>query len=383
MGLAVITSQFSIATSSIGIGGLIILIFIKLVTDISSLRFDKTLLYLFGAFILTQVLSSFFAGNPAESFDHIYRKISIYIVFFAAILFLNTRQKLKNFLIVLIVFTAVISCIEIVRFVFDASRQRMPLAEYRLSFYGYPITNGQIKMMVILIIVPFALSKENFLIGRIYLILLSLPVFFTFYLTNARNALLGLLAGLIIFGALKNRIFLISLAVLTGLFLLFAPLAVKERMLSIADLDHPSNNSRIVMWETGIKIIKDAPLFGYGDIDVKKIYIRYKTPEFHGEGSHMHNNIFQILFNFGFAGLITWLALMIYIFFRQIAVYRKTKDDEFLNLLAVISIASMAALQVCGLTEWNFGDAEFAALFWFNLALAFIAVKLKVKGTNG
>jgi len=383
MGLAVITSQFSIATSSIGIGGLIILIFIKLVTDISSLRFDKTLLYLFGAFISAQVLSSFLSGNTAESFDHIYRKISIYIVFFAAVLFLNTREKLKNFLIMLIAFTALISCIEIVRFVFDASRQGLPLAEYRLSFYGYPITNGQIKMMVILIIVPFALSKKKFLIGRIYLILLSLPVFFTFYLTNARNALLGLLAGLIIFGALKNRIFLISLAVLTGLFLLFAPLAVKERMLSIADLDHPSNNSRIVMWETGIKIIKDAPLFGYGDIDVKKIYMRYKTPEFHGEGSHMHNNIFQILFNFGFAGLIAWLALMIYIFFRQIASYRKTKDDEFLNLLAVISITSMAALQVCGLTEWNFGDAEFAALFWFNLALAFIAVKLKVKGTNG
>lgn len=376
MGLAVITSQFSIATSSIGIGGLIILLFIKLFTDISSLSLDKTLLYLFGAFILAQVLSSFFAGNPAESFDHIYRKISIYIVFFAAILFLNTRQKLTNFLIVLIAFTALISCIEIVRFVFDASRQELPLSEYRLSFYGYPITNGQIKMMVILIIVPFLVTSKNYLINKIYLLLLSLPLFITFYLTNARNALLGLFAGLLIFGALKNRIFLIILVVATGSFILFAPLTIKERMLSIADLDHPSNNSRLVMWETGIKIIKDAPLFGYGDIDVKKIYIRYKTPEFHGEGSHMHNNIFQILFNFGFAGLIIWLALMIYIFFRQIAAYRKTKDDEFLNLLALISITSMAALQICGLTEWNFGDAEFAAVFWFNLALALIALKL-------
>jgi O-antigen ligase len=262
-------------------------------------------------------------------------------------------------------------------------QEGVPLSEYRLNFFGYPVTNGQIKMMILLVIIPFLLVKKNYLMGKAYLLLLSLPVLLTFYLTNARNALLGLFAGLVILGVLKNRIFLAALFVVTGSFILFAPLSVKERMLSIADLDHPSNSSRIIMWETGVKMIKDAPLFGYGDVDIKNIYSRYRYPELHGEGSHMHNNVIQILVNFGALGFLTWLALMLYIFFRQIAAFRKTKDDEFLNLLAVISITSMAALQVCGLTEWNFGDAEFAAVFWFNLALAFTALKLKVNGANG
>jgi len=43
----------------------------------------------------------------------------------------------------------------------------------------------------------------------------------------------------------------------------------------------------------------------------------------------------------------------------------------------------MIALQIAGLTEWNFGDAEFAAIFWFNLALAFLAIKFKAKGDTG
>jgi O-antigen ligase len=387
MGLAVITSQFSIATSSVGIGGLVILTVFRLITAwqeyTQEYTIDKNLLFLFGAFITVQVISSFLADSPAESFDHIYRKISIYVIFFACILFFTSRQIVKNFLIVFILFTALISIVELVRFFIHPGQTGVPLSEYRLNFFGYPATNGQIKMMILLVIIPFLLVKKNYLMGKLYLLLLILPVLLTFYLTNARNALLGLFAGLIILGALKNRIFLAALFVVTGSFILLAPLTVKERMLSIADLDHPSNSSRIIMWETGVKMIKDAPLFGYGDVNIKNIYSRYRYPELHGEGSHMHNNVIQILVNFGILGLLSWFALMVYIFIKQIGAFKKTKGDEFLNLLAVISITSMAALHVCGLTEWNFGDAEFAAVFWFNLALAFIAVRLKVNSTNG
>jgi len=382
--MAAFTSQFSIATSSIGIGGLILLTVFKLIISNHKLEIDRNLLYLFGGFILVQVISSAVCGNPADSFDHIYRKISLYIIFFVSILFIKNTTHLKRLLIVLIAFTAFISTVEIIRFALEyIPNPTKPLSEYRLEYYGYPVTNGEIKMVILLIIIPFFLVKRNYLMNKLFLALLTLPLLITFYLTNARNAMLALFAALIVTGLLKNRYFLGGLIALTLMFLLFAPAPLKNRVMSIADLNHPSNHSRFVMWETSLKIINDNILLGVGDVDNNVIYRMYKKPEFHGEGSHMHSNIFQILVNFGVLGFAAWFVMMLYIFARQVKAWLATREFEFLNLIALISITSMIALQVAGLTEWNFGDAEFAAIFWFNLALAFLAIKFKAKGDTG
>lgn len=374
--MAVFSSQFSIATSSIGIGGLIILTAFKLIISEEKFTIDKNLLYLFGAFILIQIISSAVCGNPSDSFDHIYRKISLYIIFFATILFIKDVKDLKKLLVTFIVFTALISTIEIIRFAIEyIPNPTKPLGEYRLEYYGYPITNGEIKMMILLIIIPFFLVKKDYLMNKFYLFLLTLPLLITFYLTNARNAVLALFTSLIFLGFLKNKYFLVVLIATTVLFLEFAPISVKERILSIADLNHPSNQSRFVMWDTGVKIIKDNLLFGVGDVDNNVIYRMYKKPEIHGEGSHMHSNIFQLLVNFGFTGFASWLAIMVYLFYKQIKIRKQLKSSEFLNLLAIISMTAMISLQISGLTEWNFGDAEYAAVFWFGLALAFKAQK--------
>jgi len=386
LGLAVFTSQFSIATSSIGIGGLIILTILKLLIskkagNIEAFNVDKNIIYLFAAFIIIQVISSAVCGNPNESFDHIYRKISLYIIFFVTCLFIGNIKDLKLILIIFISFTALISVVEITRFSIDYLPNPLkPLSEYRLEYYGYPVTNGEIKMNILLLIIPFLLVKGRVLMNKAVLFVLSLPLFITFYLTNARNAILGLFTGLVIYGALKFRYFLLVLSASTVIFLLFAPAPLKERIYSIADLEHPSNKSRFIMWETGTKIIKDNLLFGTGDVDINKIYRMYKTPEFHGEGSHMHSNTVQILVNFGIFGFLAWAALMLYLILKQIKIYLATCNNNFLNILAMISIASFAAMQVSGLTEWNFGDAEYAAVFWFNLALAFTSFRLLQQG---
>lgn len=382
--MAAITSQFSIATSSIGIGGLIILTVFKLIVSDEKFSIDKNIIYLFAAFILIQVISSAVCGNPTDSFDHIYRKISLYIIFFVTVLFIKNTKDLKKLLIIFIAFTAMISTIEIIRFALEyIPNPTKPLGEYRLEYYGYPVTNGEIKMMILLIIIPFFLLKKNYLMNKLLLALLTLPLLITFYLTNARNAFLALFTSLIILGLLKNKYFLFGLLGIVIIFLLFAPLPLKERALSIVDMNHPSNHSRFVMWETGVKIIKDNFTFGVGDVDINMVYRMYKTPEYHGEGSHMHSNIFQILVNFGITGFIAWFALILYLFYKQIKLWLASRKFEFLNILAIISIISMIALQVSGLTEWNFGDAEFAAVFWFNLALASLAGKFMLKGDYG
>lgn len=381
LGLAVITSQFSIATSSIGVGGLVILTALKIVLD-KSIKFDyMPAVYLAGGFVLIQIIAALFSADKSHAFDQLYRKTPIFITFFSAIIIFNDTKSLQRFLAAFFIFTALISCIEIILFYINYQPQQ--LSEYRLDFFGYPITNGEIKMMILLILIPLIASKSEFILNKVILILLSLPLLFTFYLTNARNAVLGVVLGLAVFGALKNRYFLAAMIIIIGVFLLFAPLPLKERIMSIADVNHPSNHTRFIMWDTGLKMIKDHPLIGIGDVEIKKAYEQYKKPEFHGEGAHMHNNIVQIAVTSGLMGLSVWLMWMLYLFFRQIKFYFSTKKNELLNTLALSSLCSMIAFQVSGLTEWNFGDAEFAVVMWFNLALGFIAYKLiSISSTN-
>jgi O-antigen ligase len=377
LGLAVISSQFSIASSSIGVGGIIILLAAGLFLERESFRIDRNLLVLFGLFILAQLISSLFSTDPYGSVIQVLKRISLYSVFFAVIVFFKNREQLKKFLLYFFIFSAIVSVTELIRFAIDyVPASDNALTEYRLSYFGYPVTNGQIKMMILLLIIPFMLVKENYIAKKYILLLLSLPILVTFYLTNARNAVLGIFAGLLLLGILRNRKFLLGLLTLVAVFLIIAPDGMKDRILSIGDFKHPSNVTRFVIWETGMKIIKDKPVLGFGEIDFKELYSRYKTPERHGESSHMHNTILQILVNFGLLGLLAWFLLMLYLFLNQLKVYFKTKNDEFLNILALVSVVSMISLQICGLTEWNFGDAELAAVFWFNLALAFAARKL-------
>jgi O-antigen ligase len=238
-------------------------------------------------------------------------------------------------------------------------------------------------MLILLLIIPFLFIKEDFVLKKYWLVIIIIPVFLTLFLTSSRNALLGLFAGLIIIGFLKNKKFLLIFLSAVILFLLFAPMGLKDRILSIVDMNHPSNQSRFIMWKTGLKIIKDYFWLGIGDSDLLLIYKNYKIPQFHGEGVHLHNNFFQIFLTLGVIGFVSYMLMMIYLIYRQIKIYIKTKSSSILNIIAVSSLACMTAFQVSGLTEWNFGDFEFAALLWFTLGLAFLSEKLYNQGADG
>lgn len=371
----VILSQWSVAASSIGQGGMIILAAVRLIADKNLYMPEKKLFYLFGALILIYILASAFSIDPANSFMNS-KRVFLFACFFITIIFIKNINQLKYILAVFFIFTALISIVELVRYFIEYYQERdVPIYDLRIEFYGYPITNGEIKMLILLLLAALIFTKEKFVFNKIWLVMISIPVFLSLFFTNSRNAFLGTFAGLIIIGFTKNKYFLAALIAVVILFLIFAPFALKERTLSIVDLNHPSNKSRIIMWETGLKIIKDYPVLGIGDTDIIKVYTHYKKIEFHGEGSHLHNNFLQVMATIGIPGFVVWLALMIYLFIKQIKIYFKTKGSPLLNTLALVSVTSMIAFQISGLTEWNFGDFEFAAVLWFMMALAFLAEK--------
>ena len=153
------------------------------------------------------------------------------------------------------------------------------------------------------------------------------------------------------------------------------PSSYIERVKSIADINHPSNASRLNMWSVGLRMFSDHPFTGIADSHILEIYETYKKPEFQSEGVHLHNNFIMILATTGIFGFLSFLIMFILIFFKQIKFYRNEKTDTD-KMLILGSILVMISFQISGIFEWSFGDHEVMTVFFFLISVPFVIYKL-------
>ncbi|MCL5030285.1 MAG: O-antigen ligase family protein [Bacteroidetes bacterium] len=161
--------------------------------------------------------------------------------------------------------------------------------------------------------------------------------------------------------------------------------AKESRLLSIFDFYNPSNRVRIELWKAGLKMFRDHPIFGVGDIDLSQMYIKYKHNYDKEIQGHMHNNFVHELATLGLFGFLAFCFLIIKIIIIDLKIYRETKDKPFISSYALGAIGGFCAFLVSGLTEFNFGDQEIITLVWFtfgfNLALYYFSKK-QISQTN-
>lgn len=143
----------------------------------------------------------------------------------------------------------------------------------------------------------------------------------------------------------------------------------QSRLLGIFDPYHPSNVTRLSLWRAGIKIFKEHPIFGVGDIDLAKLYIKYKEPYHKEIQGHLHNNFFHILATLGLFGLIVVIFLFYKIIKIDAQIYKSIKDRAFISSYALGTLAAFCGFIISGLTELNFWDHEIATLIWFTFGL--------------
>ncbi len=143
----------------------------------------------------------------------------------------------------------------------------------------------------------------------------------------------------------------------------------RNRLLSVVDLYHTTNIQRIIQWETGLKILRDHPLFGVGDIDMQKLFSMYKPYYMKENFGHLHNNYVHILVILGVFGFVVFIILLAKIFKTDFTIYKKSISGTFQAAFALGTIGMFTAFLVSGLAEWNFGDHEIITMVWFSLGL--------------
>ncbi|MDD5362936.1 MAG: O-antigen ligase family protein [Ignavibacteria bacterium] len=374
--------DFSIALSSISLGiwgGLWIIelaAFRKLGIP-ESVKSDLKYFNIFVlCFLIFEIISRVFAVFPDGALVGL-KRYFLYMIFYASIIKIKDRGTFNNIVIVILSVMTIISAYEIVRFIIDlpAHMKTESLGEIRLDTFAYALTTGEIKMLVFIALFPLLFLKGKSFIPKKYLIPSLALILFSLYLTQSRNVFVALFVCFILVGVFINRKFLYAFIVTVILLYIFMPAQLRERITSIVDMKHPSNESRIVMWNTGWKMFLDHPFTGVGDNEITDVYKMYKKPEFHAEGSHLHSNYMMILATMGIFGMAAYIAMFGVLLVKHFKYYKKTiaVQDKYLIFGCFLA---MIAFHISGIFEWNYGDWEVLTVLMFVIAIPFVIVNL-------
>ncbi len=238
------------------------------------------------------------------------------------------------------------------------------------GFLGHYMTAGGALMIVIIALVAVFLAAQarNEKLAAVAAVILP---FVALGLTQSRNAYVGLAVGCVVVlflwrpGVVALLPFVLSLAVL------LSPPMVRERIFSIADLEDASIHNRLEMFDRGLAIVADYPVFGVGLRQVETLYPSYKKSVSSPDVSHLHNNILQIAAEQGIPAAVVWLWFMAAAFFSTAKLARAPDIAPWSRIAAMTACGTVAALFTAGMFEYNFGDTEVLILLFFVLTIPF------------
>ena len=200
------------------------------------------------------------------------------------------------------------------------------------------------------------------------------------FLTQTRGAWLSLCVMVLISALIakeyRRQIFKIIAVGLTGIVLMFAMSAsFYARVNSIFDPNNSSNKERIMIYESSINMIKDYPVVGVGLDNFKPVYNEiYVNPEsrlgprFNRVTIHPHNNFLMVATEGGFIGFFAYAVLYTALLYL---LYKKFKDGDMKDNLALMGLFVCLGLHLEGLTEMNINNIQPMRELWFLLGIAF------------
>jgi len=111
---------------------------------------------------------------------------------------------------------------------------------------------------------------------------------------------------------------------------------IPQKITSVYEDNFSSINSRLLMWNTALKMIKDKPFLGIGIGLYKMDYLDYQAGfleqnpnylKYHSRAEEAHNEYFQLAAELGIIGLGVFLYIL-FIFYRSALKFLKEKKGE-------------------------------------------------------
>ena len=268
--LSVISATFSVAVSSIAMGSAFVALAVVITRNGISSVPKSGLEAAFLLYIAAEIVSSAFSVDPADSFTNMKRVLLIGVVYITAFSF-RSEKRIAAVLVLLGALGAATVIAEV------AALRVVNGAIERPGMFQMPMTEGGIRMLIILVLIPFALSTALSLRWRLGLAAALAVLIAGLAISQTRSAWVAFVAGALVIGLLRDRRVLAGLALLVVLFALFAPAEIRDRATSIVELSDrggfvadsvttnaESNVSRFQMIATGWRMFLDRPIVRVG-----------------------------------------------------------------------------------------------------------------------
>lgn len=303
-----------------------------------------------GLLALFTALSTLFSRDPAVSVRHL-AGISLLLLLPIAMDLLDEPRKARLVFLALSSNAVILSLIGFWQFAHggdNLENRIMATLSHWMTFSGLTMVAG-------CLLLGFAFEERG---PRRWLGLAAVIPFSAMVLTLTRNAYVGTLAAVALYFLVRKPKGLLFLVPALFVLFLVVPPSIRSRVNSIASLHDRTNRDRIAMAHAGLRMIREAPLFGVGPEMVHRYYTLYRdedAPQWHVP--HLHNNTLQIAAANGLFAAAAYLGFMVLFFARTIVLLRRERRPDCAALLAGALLAG-TALFVAGFFEYNFGDTE-------------------------
>lgn len=232
------------------------------------------------------------------------------------------------------------------------------------------ITYAHALLFPLCLITAWGLSPGLVKTQRLLLVGGWVLMLFALFLSLTRGVWVAYGLALVLYGLVRGRRAVLAVVggvAVCGLLFVGAGQGVRERGLSIFDLE--ANIGRSQIWLANIDMIKERPLTGWGFGNYKQFreefYQRYPRAD---TDAHAHNNFLQMGVDAGLLGLAAFLFLVGSIIMTGWRAYARQRTEP-LKSLTLGCWLGLVGFLIGGLTQYNWGDAEVALVWWATVGL--------------
>jgi O-antigen ligase len=310
------------------------------------------------------LLSSAFSLEPATSF--IDDKQLVLFAVIPAVYDIARGKRASTVIDVIVTVGAAGAAVGIIQYGmlhFDSLGKRpQGISHHYMTYSGF-----------LMLVVCAALSRLVFgSRDRVWPALVMPAIVVALFLTLGRGAWVGTCVAVALILSLKDFRLIAMLPVVIALVFAFAPDTVTKRMMSVFDLQDPTNRDRVAMLRTGVAMTQAHPLTGVGPNMVPKVYVQYRAPgAVEPVNPHLHNVPMQIAAERGIPALGVFVWFVVSLGAALLKIFRGATE----RVLPATGIAALVAMLAAGLFEYNFGDSEFLMLFLVLITLPFAALR--------
>ncbi|MCT8977254.1 O-antigen ligase family protein [Clostridium sp. CX1] len=219
--------------------------------------------------------------------------------------------------------------------------------------------------------VVMLLIYEKSIKKKVFLGILSLSLLINIVFSYSRNAMMGLVIGLIILALVYSWRLLIPIGGVTAL--LFLIPQIGGRLLEIGK--GSENYTRLKLWKTAWYMIKEHPIFGVGNGNFVSLYDSYveKYPELYIYYEYKrfptHNSYLKVQSELGVMGIVFFIGILISALLKIKNLIQFT-EDKLYKYFYTGFFASMVSFFFMNLSDNLFFVPKTTAFFWLLLAMA-------------